>query len=621
MKSLTILLVITFGGLLNAQNSELKPSEDYTLDSYIWALQNEYIKEYNTIDVHSRNLSTRGDSLIIEITELVNINSNEVLEFFRSHGGRVNKAFGGQWQGRIQIDSLLTIDYKVFSDYYIKLIHDHESDDDFEGPIVTNSQSYDTGNTSSNAGEGVKIAVIDGSFDGYEFLTTANPPYASSNYTAYDCQGQPCTEITLSDAPDNDHGTRCAEQVYDHAPAAEYRLYDVGSFDNTSAVEGIRHAGVWADIISMSQSKYNVGWNDNDGIICSIIDSLDYYHDFLFFHSSGNRNGSHYQSDFIDDNNFHDFGSIDQIFELDEDDRGSIFLQWDANPMNVDHYDILIEDIFLIDGDCLAGRVSGGISSIGYEELVIDDSDGEDFGTCNVKIKILSKSSIQPEFEFWSHNVGGNYSISSTGNQTSSPGNCTNPNIITVAAVHQDSFVNATTNDVIRSTSSRGPTNDGNFTMELSGPTRCTTNANDSIGLFGGTSCATPNLAGAAAAVSSRYPSMDLLDVRNFMFSMASLYKDWGDVGKDELYGYGGVVLYDFDINNLFLDQEFGNSISSPFNTYFPWYSLEQIQYVTFPDRNIIMLTDDTSIESNVIVDKKFVLRGAKNSNRSFIIE
>ena len=62
--------------------------------------------------------------------------------------------------------------------------------------------------------------------------------------------------------------------------------------------------------------------------------------------------------------------------------------------------------------------------------------------------------------------------------------------------------------------------------------------ANGSVGNFNGTSCASPNLAGAAALVWSENLALTGVDVKDIIMTSAM---DLGDPGTDATYGAGTV--------------------------------------------------------------------------------
>jgi hypothetical protein len=74
----------------------------------------------------------------------------------------------------------------------------------------------------------------------------------------------------------------------------------------------------------------------------------------------------------------------------------------------------------------------------------------------------------------------------------------------------------------------------------ITGPTNCST---FSSGSFGGTSCAAPNIAGAAAVRWDFEPVPSATVVCDYILEVALTYRDWGDAGNDVTFGHGGLYL------------------------------------------------------------------------------
>ena len=99
--------------------------------------------------------------------------------------------------------------------------------------------------------------------------------------------------------------------------------------------------------------------------------------------------------------------------------------------------------------------------------------------------------------------------------------------------------VDILTPTAIEDFSSRGPTEDGRVKPDLVGPDQVST-ATYSPHAFGGTSAATPHVAGAAALVKQANPSFTPQQIKDFLESRAV---DLGSAGKDNVYGSGRLWL------------------------------------------------------------------------------
>ncbi len=92
--------------------------------------------------------------------------------------------------------------------------------------------------------------------------------------------------------------------------------------------------------------------------------------------------------------------------------------------------------------------------------------------------------------------------------------------------------------DALAPYSSRGPTEDGRLKPDISAPTETMSLVYG--GRFGGTSAATPHVAGAAALVWGRYPTLSRDDLVRFLFARAA---DRGPAGPDAGFGVGRLDL------------------------------------------------------------------------------
>jgi hypothetical protein len=109
--------------------------------------------------------------------------------------------------------------------------------------------------------------------------------------------------------------------------------------------------------------------------------------------------------------------------------------------------------------------------------------------------------------------------------------------------------------------SSEGPTNSGKQGVDITGATRTTIGSG---GQFFGTSCSSPNAAGAAAAFWSTQLSLNADNLRYLLFKKADIYKDWGVPGLDYIYGWGGLYLHDYIINTKYVDRDVNNPQGFP---------------------------------------------------------
>jgi subtilisin family serine protease len=106
-----------------------------------------------------------------------------------------------------------------------------------------------------------------------------------------------------------------------------------------------------------------------------------------------------------------------------------------------------------------------------------------------------------------------------------------------------------------------GPTNTATFTY--GGP-------------MGGTSNACPNCAGAAVCLWSGDLALSPSAVNWLILEKAYLWQDWGTGGIDNIYGHGGMLLYDYAPNTLWVSRIYGNTSN---DRAYPLYTVSGAQY------------------------------------------
>jgi hypothetical protein len=479
------------------------------------------------------NLIVKEDRFYVELVKGESVEDKMDETYLRSLPAELTTRWKNRASAWVSLDQLLPLAQNLAADYHLHAVYYPHHDN--QGPGQMTSDSYIANGLD---GSGINVAIFDGGFDS---LTEARAQMAApqaGNTTVYNNTGNPLES-------DGRHGTGCVESVFDHAPGANYficKIYSVS--DMGDAVDWCIDQGV--DVISHSLSRYNLGWNDNSGGACAAVQDATNA-GMLFFTSAGNRNGTHWQGNWSDpdgDDN-HNWTATDEAnnFTVVDDGSVSIYLQWDASP-GTDCY-----DLFLFD-DATDAVLASSTSGSNYESIGWTNTSG---ATMNVYLAVVDGgASSNPEFEIFNHDNGaGNFQYSSTQGSTTSPSNSTQPNCISVAAVPWINYSSPAGSNVIAGYSSRGPSNDGAMAPDIASTTNTTTVAYN--GGFGGTSCATPNAAGLAAAFWSAHPGVSADGIRAILFRKAQLYNDWGASGPDNTYGNGGLELYDFVPNTVYI--------------------------------------------------------------------
>lgn len=454
------------------------------------------------------------------------------------------------------VDQLLAIGQSLPPGYRLSEVISPPPADN-QGPGLTNSDSY-----SGPGGAGLVVAVIDGGFDMFTEARNAGAAPTAGNTTIYNYTGNP-----FESAADGVHGTACVETFFDHVPDADFVICKINSIsDLGTAVTDCISEGV--DVISHSQSRYNTGWGDNTGAACTAAADAS-NNSILFFTSSGNRHGTHWQGNFSDDgDDWHNWSGGDEQNNFTMNgtagNASSVWanLQWNS-ASTTDHYDLYL--------------YNANTNTIIASSTNTNDFESISFSTnssLDVYLAVFRKSANPPAFELFNHDDAcTNFQYFSTEGSSTSPSNSTAANVVSVGAVATTDYNDPSgTSGILASYSSRGPTNSGNQAPDVVAPTNTTTVAYG--GGFSGTSCSTPNAAGTAAAFWSGHTQLSASGVRQILFAKADIYKDWGTAGADDLYGRGGVFLYDYSSLNRYVLKSAGNTTSL---LTLPFYSIDDV--------------------------------------------
>lgn len=144
-------------------------------------------------------------------------------------------------------------------------------------------------------GQGVRVAIIDGGFQGYNAKLGSELPAAVVVKNFVD--GQPDAEVDATTA----HGTACAEIVHDMAPAAELLLLKIATdIDLDQAVSYAIGQGV--DVISTSLTFLNVTPGDGTGKFATMA-ARARNAGILWVTAAGNYRETHWSGQWADGDN------------------------------------------------------------------------------------------------------------------------------------------------------------------------------------------------------------------------------------------------------------------------------------------------------------------------------
>ena len=386
-----------------------------------------------------------------------------------------------------------------------------------EGVDVINAESWhDAGIT----GAGVKVAVLDGGFLGYEDLLGEELP----DNVVYQRFGADRS----ADMPraGQVHGTACAEIIHEIAPDAEIYLVQFG--DSTSWAE----AQQWmvdqgVNIVSHSWG-WSVGPRDGTSWHAERVDDLVATYGLLWVNAAGNDAQSHYRASFTDDDGdgLHDFQPGVNLMAVPNSGSVFIALQWEDNwEAPTQDYQLHAYDR---NGDWLASSSDAQSGQAGqYPVEVIQGSTGGD----TIYIAVEAYDIDAPVFfDIYTPKAGVEYPVAER--SLGIPADASNA--LTVGAVNWD-------DDSLAVYSSQGPTDDGRFKPEISAPTKVKGASYGALGVsFTGTSAACPHVAGASALVWQANPGFTRRDVTDFLLANVV---DLGPAGPDTGFGYGRLEL------------------------------------------------------------------------------
>ncbi len=373
-------------------------------------------------------------------------------------------------------------------------------------------------------GQGVKVAVIDGGFRGADKLPEDMPVRRwFRDYTH-----------TGIYAGTTAHGTACAEIIYDVAPEAELYLYKVEDIvDLENAKDRCIQNGV--AIVNYSATWVGEGFGDGRGIICDIVnDAAD--NGILWVNAVGNYAQKHYMGFWHDSDadNRHDFATGDDLVnfvdEIEIADAIRVTLTWDDWPITTADYDLYLyhQDAF---GNIEEVSKSTDVQGEGGAPVEFLEYVALQEGTYGISVVRVGEAEPKKlRVWSWHHDIEYPVPASSLGIPSDARGS------LSVGAIHLDQWDSGT----VASYSSRGPTADGRIKPDLVAPSGVTTASYGVDRLFGGTSAATPHVAGAAALLKSANPSLSRDDLWK---ALVEATVDLGAPGKDDSTGYGKLVL------------------------------------------------------------------------------
>jgi hypothetical protein len=400
-----------------------------------------------------------------------------------------------------------------------------------EGVAASNASAW---HTAGHTGSGVRVAVIDAGFTGYSGLLGTDLP---GSVTTYDWTG--------SGMGGSEHGTACAEVVYDMAYGATMDLHKVSTdVELGNAVTQAIADGV--DIISMSLGWTLDGPGDGTGNLANIVNNAR--SNGIFYALAAGNNAEHSWSGTYNESGYgtHLWASGQDINYFGPG-NGDAWVIPAGFPIIVDlHWD----DWTAVNQDLdmeLFRLTSSGWSFVTGS---YNDQAGS-YPTPDESIIIDAPYTAAYGVVVWDHSTtrdvclrlmawhnGFDLDERVPGRSLVFPAD--SPDAVTVGAVDVNSPY------PLEPYSSRGPTfgpggscSGGSTKPDIAAYANVST-VSYGAGVFNGTSAATPHVAGAATLVKGAYPSYSVSQLQSFLEGRAI---DLGTSGKDNLYGAGRLHL------------------------------------------------------------------------------
>jgi len=403
-----------------------------------------------------------------------------------------------------------------------------------EGVALINADDWQA---AGHTGAGVKIAILDIGFSGYgALLGTELPATVTTQSLLHPDYG----DINGPYAQPSNHGTACAEIVYDIAPDAEYYLVNYGT--DLEILDAINYLiGEGIDIISHSCGSPLWGPGDGSGTVCNKIAEAR-ANGILWSQAMGNYAKRHWCGDYADTNGnfFNEFSQspFDETVAVYIEAEQIMFieLKWDDEwGASSNDYSLWLFDPNLAFIGYTTGEQDGDDDP--YEWFIYE---AEVSGAHHIAIRWFSGSQ-SVNFHLYSEIQPIQTIHQRAYSSLTVPADSTYA--MSVGAVPWD---NPTTLEYF---SSQGPNDNGDIKPDLVAPDQV---ENYTYGTFGGTSASTPHAAGAAALVLEAYPGYTPADIQAYL--EASAIEIGGD-GKDNQYGSGRLSLGDIPI-------DFGETLS-----------------------------------------------------------
>jgi Tol biopolymer transport system component len=480
------------------------------LDSYL----NQLI--YRNTPAKSTSADKQNSVQLIEnqVTVVIECVSSQVLTVKNSISSlsSIKASYMDSIQAEVSVSNLLSI-AEIPGIKFIRQPHEPVMEAiTSEGIPVIHADDW---HTAGYTGTNIKIAILDGGFDGYtDRIDEGELP--SNLITQWFRDDGAGTSI---------HGTACAEIIYDIAPDAQIYLVSMGTdIEMGAAVDWLIQQDV--DVISFSMGFLGGGPGDGTGPICDIVNQA-YNAGILWVNAAGNHAQRHWSGSFVDIDN----DKVNEFIAGDEGNTVSVSsgqtitatLTWnDPWYGSSNDYELLL--------------LNNQSQIVAYSDN-IQDGDDTPFEWMSYtaassgaySIAIAANNNPAPRvFHLYSATHSLEYQVASS--SLSVPADSSDA--LTVGAIAWNKP------DTLETFSSQGPTTDSRIKPDIVGPDGVSTASYGTS--FRGTSASTPHVAGAAALVKNTNPTFSPAQIASYLENTAI---ESGGAGKDNLFGSGRVRL------------------------------------------------------------------------------
>jgi len=507
-------IFITNRVILYSQNTKLESVLQQLIEKNKQFGHKEIFKfgQTNNLDISADNKIT----VVLELDKNKQIDYNKLKNF----NTEIKRVYNNLVKIKVPVDQLENIGNTLSEINYIRLPHRPYPTVISEGVTLTGANIYQN---DGYRGQNIKVAIID---MGFQNLTNAqNNLELSTNVVTFDYTGTGIEATT-------NHGTACAEIVYDMAPNVTLYLMKIADdVDLGAAKDQCISAGV--KVISHSMAWFNTGPGDGTGPICEIANDAR-SHGIIWVNSAGNSAQSHWEGVWTDSttDNWLDFTPSENSNKINYTDTSvpiTVLMRWnDTWTRSNQDYDLYLYDNNGTEVASSKNRQNGTVSAPPPVEK-IQYSPGTT-GIYQVKVHKYNANGTH-KIELFCPAQNQYFSIQVSESSIAEPADSTGT--ITVGAINKTYWETGPQ----ESFSSQGPTNDGRIKPDLSAPDGV---SNFTYGGFYGTSASAPHVAGAVALIYSRNPSYTPTNVEQKLFNDAD---DLGAFGKDNIFGYGKLAV------------------------------------------------------------------------------